>query len=117
MGEPQVDQNQLEQIGAYVKDHIGQWIEEKNIIPFTKAANFGDPRLLERMVAVEQQLKFQNEKIELLIQQSDRRFTDLQLYMEKRFEANEKKLTKLTWIIGVGFSLLTVVMSLYRFLG
>ena len=27
MGDAQVDQNQLEQIGKYVKSHIGQWLK------------------------------------------------------------------------------------------
>ena len=58
MGEAQVDQNQLEQIGNYVKIHIGQWIKEQNIFPYPQQERSRDTELLERMVTVEQQLKF-----------------------------------------------------------
>ncbi len=85
MGEAQVDQNQLEQIGNYVKIHIGQWIKEQNIFPYPQQERSRDTELLERMVTVEQQLKFQNEKLELMMQHSDRRFEELQRTMNQRF--------------------------------
>ena len=148
-----MDQNQLEQIGAYVKDHMTQWMQEKNILPFQSREKSRDTELLERMVTVEQQLKFQNEKIELLIKQSDKRFTEMQVSMDKRFEAVDKRFSEMhnymdkrfeavdkrfesvdkrfedmqsymdkrfnvqTWFISVGFTVITVLMSLYRFLG
>jgi hypothetical protein len=74
MGEPRVNQNQLEQIGQYVKNHIGEWLREQNLSLFSPRERGLDRELLERMVTVEQQLKFQNEKLESIMRQSDRRF-------------------------------------------
>jgi DNA anti-recombination protein RmuC len=34
--------------------------------------------------------------------------------MDKRFEAMEKRLTFIQWFIGIGFSLLTLIVALYR---
>jgi chromosome segregation ATPase len=87
MGEAIVDQNQLEQIGTYVKNHIGEWIREQKIYSFPSQERTLDKELLERMVAVEQQLKFQNEKFELMMNLSDRRFDAV----DKRFEQVDKR--------------------------
>ena len=82
-----MDQSQLEQIGSYVKNHIGQWIREQKIYPFPSQKGSISKDLLKRMVAVEKQLKFQNEKLELMLLQSGCRFEDLQKNMDQRFES------------------------------
>ncbi|OQY31718.1 MAG: hypothetical protein B6241_13225 [Spirochaetaceae bacterium 4572_59] len=75
MGDVLVDQNQLEQIGNYVKSHIGQWLKDQHILTFPEGErSCSDKELLERMITVEQQLKFQNEKLEMMMDQSDKRF-------------------------------------------
>ena len=137
MGDAQVDQNQLEQIGNYVKSHIGQWLKEQNILTFPERERAGlDKELLERMITVEQQLKFQNEKLEMMMERSDKRFEsvdkrfesidkrfesvdkrfeDMQHYMDKRFEDVNKRFNLLTWLIGISFVMLTTLMSIYNF--
>ncbi len=91
MGEAAVDQKQLDQIGTFVKDHIGQWIREQNLYAIPQGERGLDKELLERMITVEQQLKFQNEKLELMMQQSDKRFDESRQYMEKRFDSAESR--------------------------
>ena len=96
MGEPEVDQNQLEQIGNYVKNHIGDWIREQKILPFPDRETRTPPELMERFVTIEQQLKFQNEKLEMMMDQSDKRFESLDKRfesMDKRFESMDKRFT------------------------
>ena len=95
MGEAVMDKSQLDQIGQYVKNHISQWMKEENIFPFPQQSTGIDKELLERMVTVEQQLKFQNEKLELMMQQSDKRFTDLQINLDKRFESMDRRFSDL----------------------
>lgn len=46
----------------------------------------------------------------------DKRFEDLIHYMDKRFEAVDKRFSTMQWLIGLGFSLLAIMMTLYRFL-
>ncbi len=119
----QVDQNQLEQIGDYVKSHIGQWIREQNILTFTQQerSRDRDTELLERMVRVEEGIKnqieitrqgFENMEKRFVerFEAVDKRFEDMQHYMDKRFNVQ-------TWIISAGFAMMTILMSLYQFLG
>jgi len=176
MGDALVDQNQLDQIGDYVKSHIGQWLRDQNILSFPERAKTPDNDLLERMITVEQQLKFQNDKLEMMMKQSDRRFNELHTSMAQRFESIDKRFEDMqlnldtrfqsmdkrfedmqqnsdrrfesmdkrfesmdrrfgdiqhnmdirfedmnkrfnlqTWIIGLGFTMITVLMSLYNF--
>ena len=79
--------------------------------------------LVERIVRVEDAIKAQNEKIELLLhqmdkrfeqvdkrfEQVDKRFDDLIHYMDKRFSVTQ-------WIIGLGFTLIVVMMSIFEFI-
>ncbi len=92
MGEPSVDQNQLEQIGSYIKSHLGQWIREGNVYPFPPQAGGNDNEILRKIDNVEQQLKFQNEKLEQMMVQSDKRFETLQTNMGQRFEAMQSNM-------------------------
>ncbi len=129
MGEAQVDQNQLDQIGSYVRSHIGQWLREQNILPFPERERGLDREILDRIITVEQQLKFQNEKIEMMMVQSDKRFesmdkrfesmdkrfesmdkrfTDMQLYMDKRFEASQKNMSQ---SFNRVYGLLTIIFA------
>ena len=148
MGEAEVDQNQLEQIGDYVKSNIGQWLRDQHIIPFPERDRGLDRELLDRMITVEQQLKFQNEKIEMMLDQSaknfdamekrfetvDKRFEEMHYSMDKRFEAvdkrfeavdkrfedmqhyMDKRFNVMTGFMAFGFTLITVLMSLYKFI-
>ena len=135
MGDPLVDQNQLEQIGSYVKTHIGEWIREQNIYPFPPPREDGiGKELLERIVTVEQQLKFQNEKLELMMRQSDQRFGAIEKRFEEqnktinqrfeeqnqsinhRFEAMDKRFTLQTWIISSGFVVMGTLITVFKFL-
>ena len=97
MGVTAMDDSQLEQIGNYVKNHIEQWIREQNILNFPRKENHWDRELMDRMVRVEEQLKFQNEKLELMMSVSDKRFEsmdkrfeDMQDYMNRRFDSMDK---------------------------
>ncbi len=113
MGVPEVDENQLSQIGDYVKNHMVQWMNENNIYPFPQNDRSRDTELLERMVTVEQQIKHQNEKFDLMMQFMEKRFEGL----DKRFEDMNHRFNSQTWLISIGFTVITVLMSLYRFLG
>ena len=107
MGEAVVDQNQLDQIGLYVKNHIGQWIREQNIYPFPPENKGLDKEILERMITVEQQLKFQNEKLELMMQQSDRRFEEIQSNTNRQFEGVNQRFNRLyVFLTGIFITML-----------
>jgi hypothetical protein len=45
----------------------------------------------------------------------NRRFEELIHYSDKRFEDMNKKFNLLTWLIGIGFTVLTVLITVFRF--
>ena len=61
----------LERIGDYVRGHLGTWLGE--VAPLTLAV----PRLLERTVRIEEELKAQGELMRTQFAASDRRFGDM----------------------------------------
>ncbi|MDC7234690.1 MAG: hypothetical protein PQJ58_15770 [Spirochaetales bacterium] len=85
MGDAIMQDDQLEAIADQVKQKMILWMEEKHIYPFPARNNDINPQLLERMVRVEEGIKHQNENLERMIQQTDRRFTDLTESMDNRF--------------------------------
>lgn len=84
----------LEQVGNYVRAHLIEWLP----VPVLE--------LNERIVRVEEELKAQRELMQRGFDEMDRRFGDA----ERRFRGQ-------TWLIGVGFVLISTLMSLYAFLG
>ncbi|MFW5850154.1 MAG: hypothetical protein ACOCXN_10335 [Spirochaetota bacterium] len=77
----------LEQVGNYVRAHLIEWLP----VPVLE--------LNERIVRVEEELKAQRE------------------LMQRGFEQVERRFTGQTWLVGVGFVLISTLMSLYAFLG
>jgi len=79
----------LQQIGEYVKRHISDWIAEQSL---------GQPpvvyeiELRERMVRVEEELKHQRELMHQGFEQVDKRLELLKADMDKRFEQVDKRL-------------------------
>ena len=90
--------------------------------------------LMERVVRVEEELKALREVEAVHFQTTERRFEALhremqtrfeamnerfealQREMQARFEAMEKRLTFMQWFMGVGFAVITVLMTLAKFL-
>ncbi|MEA3639732.1 MAG: hypothetical protein VBE63_07285 [Lamprobacter sp.] len=88
-------QQDLEQIGEYVKDHISDWIAEQSL---GKPPLVYEIELRERMVRVEEELKTQRElmregfntmrtEMNLRFEQVDQRFEQV----DKRFEQVDKR--------------------------
>jgi predicted RNase H-like nuclease (RuvC/YqgF family) len=135
----ELEQRHLEQIGEYVKSHFAEWMSASD-----PARNRTDPLLLERMVRVEEELKAQRDLMQQGFNAVDKRFEDLIHYMDKRFDAvdrrfesmdkrfesmdkrfesmdkrfesMEKRFSSLQWLIGIGISLIAVLMTVYEFI-
>ena len=66
-----------------------------------------------RFEAVDKRFEAMDKRFEAM----DKRFEAVEKRfeaMDKRFEAMEKRLTFIQWFIGIGFSLLTLIVALYR---
>ena len=80
--------------------------------------NYEDRRLnlIERIVRIEDELKNQRELIEKVLHQMDKRFELLQREMDKRFEHVDKRFNLLTWVMGIGFTIITsLVVTVLNF--
>ena len=89
-------QQDLQQIGEYVKAHIGDWIVEQSL---GKPPVVYEIELRERMVRVEEELKHQRElmregfdQVNKRFEQADKRLDLMKADMDKRFEQVDKRL-------------------------
>ena len=132
-------EDELEVIGAYVKEHIADWIKESNIIPFSSGTREHynlidrDISLSERIVRVEEGIKHQGDLLEKMLDQMDKRFMqvdkrleELRLDMNNRFERVDKRFedlrgdmnkrfSQLQWTMGIGFTVLAALMGIFNF--
>ena len=121
----------IKRIGDYVKPWIREIIGA--VVPQPAAAGI-DSQLLERMVRVEEELKAQRELMVVKFDAADRRFEDLLGILDKRFESSDKKFDDLvgqidkrfgsvekrfntvTWMISVGFVVITSLTTVFALL-
>jgi hypothetical protein len=82
-------QEDLDQIGEYVKDHISGWLAEASL---GKPPVVYEIELRERMVRVEEELKHQRELMRQGFDQVDKRLELMQAEMDKRFAQVDKRL-------------------------
>ena len=125
-------------IGEYVKPWLREIVEE--MVPRLEPGGAG-AQLLERMVRVEEELKAQrtlmDERFNFMAQRFeetgartdarfdavDRRFEEAGAHMDARFDAVDRRFedmnarfTTLTWMIGVGFVVVTSLTTVFALL-
>ncbi len=121
----------LKQIEEHIEDHIksniGSWIGD---VSLAKSSYFNEIELIERMVRVEEELKNQRELMLIGFEQSNKRFEDMQKYMDKRFEQVDKrfeqvdkrfedvnsKFKMMFAFMTLGFTILATMMTVFKFL-
>jgi ABC-type phosphate transport system auxiliary subunit len=81
-------QEDLRQIGEYVKEHISDWLAEQSL---GKPPVVYEVELRERMVRVEEELKHQRELMRQGFERMDERFAAMREDMDKRFEQFDKR--------------------------
>jgi len=90
-----------------VREEIRLLIEMMNK-RFEEQREYTDKRFEELMQYADK--RFQEQK-----EYTDKRFEELLHYSDKRFEDMNKKFNLLTWLIGVGVTVLTVLITIFRF--
>ena len=107
MGEPMTLRDEdVGRIGEYVKPWLRELVAE--VTPRHELGGAGN-QLLERMVRVEEELKAQRTLMDERFGFVARRFEDMFEYMNTRFKM-------LTWMIGVGFVVVTSLTTLFALL-
>ena len=67
----------------------------------------------------EEQREYTDKRFEELLHYSDKRFEDINKRFEdvnKRFEDMNRSLNLLTWMVGIGFTVITVLIAVFRFI-
>ena len=100
-------------IGEYVKPWLRELVGE--MVPRHELGSAGN-QLLERMVRVEEELKAQRTLMDERFGVVARRFEDMFEYMNARFEDTNGRFKTLTWMIGVGFVVVTSLTTLFALL-
>ena len=100
------ESKRLELLERIVKLEEGQ----KNILARLEAMQKGTNQRFEAMQ------KGTNQRFDDLIHYLDKRFDDIIHYVDKRFEQVERRFRFQQWLIGGGFALLALLMTLYAFL-
>ena len=135
MGEPvMLREEDVVRIGDYVKP----WLRElvNHVVPRAETVDV-PAALLERMVRVEEELKalrvlmderfgFMERRFEAVdkrfeavdkrFEDMNKRFEDLIGHVDKRFETVDKRFNTLTWMIGVGFVVITSLTTVFALL-
>jgi hypothetical protein len=91
----ELTERNLEQVGSYVREHLGTWI--RDVSPPVTTVQL-DPAYLERIVRVEEELKSQRELMKQgfeqmgrRFEQADRRFEDMRADTNARFEQVDRR--------------------------
>ena len=103
-------------IGEYVKPWLREIVEET--VPRVQPGGVGG-QLLERMVRVEEELKAQRTLMDERFNFMAQRFEFMAQRFEtvdKRFEDMNARFTTLTWMIGVGFVVITSLTTVFALL-
>lgn len=72
----------------YIKSHIGEWLAEESL---GKPPRVYELELRERSLRIEEQLKYQRDLIQTILEQNDKRFEALQRQLDQRFESVDKR--------------------------
>ncbi len=89
----ELSRESLETIGTFVRGNLAAWLQEIE----QPSRRDWELQLTERIVRVEEELKAQRE------------------LMQQGFAAMDKRFSTVQWTIGVGFTLITVLVSVYNF--
>ena len=84
----ELSERQFEQIGSYVREHLGTWV--RDISPPVATVQL-DPVYLERIVRVEEELKSQRELMKQGFEAMDKRFEEARADTNTRFDAVERR--------------------------
>jgi chaperonin cofactor prefoldin len=57
-----------------------------------------------------------DKRFEALQKQMDERFEAVQKQMDERFTAVDKRFSSMQWVMGIGFTVLALLMSVYQYL-
>ena len=100
-------EEELEQIGAYLAEKYPVLKSGQDIFRYSDIKI----DIYERIVRVEEELKHQRELIHEVLKMMDKRFEEMQANIDRRFEQVDKRFSMMMWFMGIGFTLVTTIIS------
>jgi len=119
MGEAamELSSEQKDYIGSYIRDNLKLWIGESGA---NQLINEREMEIRERIIRVEESLdkhisltKQGFDQVDKRFEQMDKRFEQV----DKRFESIDSRFNRLTGLISLGFLVITVLITVFQFLG
>jgi len=108
MAVPEVELKPI--VEKLVREFLAEFVRENEL-------KIRELSLMERIVRVEEELKALREIQIAQFEAIEKRFEALQREMDKRFEAIEKRLNFMQWFIGIGFTIVSILIALFSFVG
>ena len=106
-------QEDFNSIDAYIRKHLSDWLKEEG---FNKRSFDYEIEIRERIVRVEEELKHQRELMKQGFEQVDKRFEQVDKRFEELREDMNKRFTSLQWFMGIGFTMLALLITILTFL-
>jgi len=69
--------------------------------------------LIERIVRVEEELKALRQTMEIRFESMEKRFEARFEAIDARFESMEKRFTALQWFMGIGFTIISILIAVF----
>ena len=88
-----------DEVQANIKANVEEFIRQNEL----RAKELS---LLERIVRVEEELKALRQTMEIRFESMEKRF-------EARFESIEKRFTSLQWFMGIGFTIISILIAVF----
>ena len=112
MGEAamELSSEQKDYIGSYIRDNLKLWIGESGA---NQLINEREMEIRERIIRVEESLDKHIALTKQGFEQMDKRFEQV----DKRFESIDSRFNRLTGLISLGFLVITVLITVFQFLG
>ena len=114
-----LQEEDLEQITVYVREHLDEWLWEKRL---GKPLEVYEIELRERTVRVEEELRHQRElmqegfsRMDRRFEQVDRRFEELREDMDRRFEQLTRRIDRfMIWSFGITVTAAGTVIAVLK---
>ena len=113
----ELSSEQKEYISDFIRGNLKLWIAENAVQQMNTEREMA---IRERIIRVEESLDKHIELTKLGFEQMNKRFEQIDKRFEavdKRFESIDSRFNRLTGLISLGFLVITVLITVFQFLG
>ena len=120
MNEKKMTQEQLKEVGEYVRGHLPQWLQGNGtVFPSAQTVErsvYAPVDLVERIVRVEEALKHQSDFLQDMLKQMNIRFEDFNKRFEETRQRNDSRFKHTNALLTTIFIVLGVLITVFGLL-